>query len=176
MSYGYFNGKECATKEDWIIANRQVFGFDGKELDNLNDLMELGSKLSDKWRLHGSPAQYSFARYPLEDIKSKLYNKEYQILEKAQKEEYEAWLAKDKEYDYSNYEGRPLTEDEIKLFFKRQLEKCEERNKGFVARQQEELLERWREGEIICVDSDSGSYDDYSLMSNGKILHSHYYD
>ena len=97
-------------------------------------------------------------------------------MEKAQKEEYEAWLAKDKEYDYSNYEGRPLTEDEIKLFFKRQLEKCEERNKGFVARQQEELLERWREGEIICVDSDSGSYDDYSLMSNGKILHSHYYD
>lgn len=179
--YGYVNGEAVHSRDEFIFKKR---GFEAIEDDK--ELIEFAEKVSGHWYDAGHRrtfASYYLGDYALDEPKASLTDKEYQRLKALQKIEQDRIAEENAKYDYHRYEGRPLTESEVRMFLDRRVERQKEQwgEGNFYVTQAEnycdEALARFRRGEVIEVDSydyrDSygNGTGDYAkcLMSDGTI-------
>ena len=179
--YGYVNSHAVESRDEFVYESR---GF--KEITSDDELIKFAEKVTGHWYNAGHRhtfISYYLSDYALDEPKKSLTDKEYKRLIELQKiaiAEYEAEQAK---YKYELYEGRQMTESEIRLFLDRNIERNKKQwgENSFYARQAEEYKEKaiakFRAGEVVCVDSydfnaaygnGTGSYSK-SLYSDGTI-------
>ena len=181
MSYGYVNGKEAHSRDEFIFMSR---GFE--KITSDDELIKFAEKVTSNWYNAGhnhSFITYFLSDYALDEPKRSLTDKEYARLKELQqiaKNEYEAEQAK---YKYELYEGRPMTESEVRMFLDKHIEYSIKRwgEHHFYTEQARErkdkLLSKFRNGEVIEVDSyeyndsfgsGTGAFDK-ALYSDGTI-------
>ena len=181
MPYGYVNGKEVQSRDEFIFESR---GF--KEITSDDELIKFAEKVTGHWYNAGhnhSFISYFLGDYALDEPKRSLTDKEYKRLKELQqiaKDEYEAEQAK---YKYELYEGRPMTESEVRMFLDKHIEDAikhwgESHYYTEQAREyKDKAISKFRNGEVICVDSYEfvdkfgsglGSFDK-ALCSDGTI-------
>lgn len=178
--YGYVNGKAVYSRDEFIFTSR---GFEA--ITNDAELLKFAEKVTSGWSDSGhrhSFAGFYLSDYALSEPYRSLTLKEFARLKELQKQAKEERDRENAKYNFSNYEGRPLTEEEIEMFLNRKIEDAEKGVNGdFYGRMAQEAkvekLARWRKGEVIEVASYeySGEYGngtgDFAkvLMSDGTI-------
>ena len=176
-AYGYVNGEAVYSRDEFIYKQRC---FD--EITSDDELIKFAEKVTWGWSQYGHKS--SFISFYLSDYANNepyksLTIKEFNRLKELQqiaKDEYEAEQAK---YKYELYEGRPLTETEIRMFLDRHIEKTAQQwgETHYYTEQAKEhkdkIISKFRNGEVVPVDSYeyNGTYGD-SLGSYDKTLYS----
>jgi hypothetical protein len=179
--YGYVNGKAVYSRDEFIFTKR---GFETIETDA--ELLKYAEKVTSNWYNaghHHTFTTYYLGDYALDEPQASLTTEEYKRLKELQaiaKAEYEAEQAK---YNYENYEGRPLTETEVRMFLDRKVELTVKQwgETNFYSEQAREWrdkqLSKFKNGEVIAVDSHdyvdsygggTGNFD-RTLYSDGTI-------
>jgi len=85
-------------------------------------------------------------------------------------------------YEWSRFEGKPLSEEVTIRFLDRAIEREEKQwGKGsyyyeVAVTTKETKLKKWREGEVIQVDIVPGRYHEMYLFSDGTISETHWED
>lgn len=179
--YGSVNGKPVYSAEEFVYASR---GFG--EIKTDKELIEFAEKVTGHWSHAGHRRKfigYYLGDYALDEPKRSLTKKEYERLKELQqiaKDEYEAEQAK---YKYELYEGRQMTESEVRMFLDRQVEQAVEQwgeNHYYADRAREhrdKAISDFRNGKVVMVDSYEyndtfgsgvGAYDK-ALYSDGTI-------
>lgn len=179
--YGYVNGSSVSSRDEFIYKSR---GF--QEITSDKELLEFARKVTGNWSSAGHKQSFIgfyLGDYALDEPKRSLTDSEYKRLKELQEEakaEYEAEQAK---YNYSLYEGRPLTESEVRMFLDRHIKQVKDQwgESNFYTQQAEEhkerILAKFKQGEVVPVDSydynaaygnGTGSYD-RTLYSDGTI-------
>lgn len=178
--YGYVNGKAVYSRDEFIFASR---GFG--EMTTDAEILKYAEKVTYGWQDSGHKhtfAGFYLSDYALSEPYRSLTKKEWErlkVLHQQAREEVERENAK---YDFSNYEGRPLTEEEIEMFLNKAITDAEKGVNGDfyggMAREAKiEKIARWRKGEVIEVASYQycgpwgNGTGDFSkvLMSNGEV-------
>lgn len=179
--YGYVNGKPTYSRDEFIFKSR---GFE--EITSDEELINFAKKVTSNWYDSGQShtfVSYYLGDYALNEPKRSLTNKEYNRLKELQqiaKDEYKAEQAK---YKYELYEGRPLTESEVRMFLDRRVEiTTKQWGESHYYTQlaedyRDKAISRFRAGEVIAVDSytfntkygqGTGDYEK-TLYSDGSI-------
>jgi len=178
--YGYVNGKAVYSRDEFIFTSR---GFE--EITNDAELLKFAEKVTYGWQDSGhrqSFAGFYLSDYALSEPYRSLTHKEFARLKELQKQAREEVEREQAKYNFSNYEGRPLTEEEIEMFLNKAIERAENGVNGDfygnMAREAKiEKMARWRKGEVIEVAHEQyyGEYGngtgDYEkvLMSDGTV-------
>lgn len=179
--YGYVNGKPTYSADEYVY---KVRGFEAIESDE--QLMQFAEKVTGHWYDAGHRHKFIdfyLSDYALSEPYRSLTKKEFARLKQLQEQARAEWEAEQAKYRYENYEGRPLTESEIRMFLDRHIEQVKEQwgENHFYTQQAEEhkekVLSKFRRGEVVAVDSydytaaygnGTGSYD-RTLYSDGTI-------
>ena len=178
--YGYVNGKAVYSRDEFIFTSR---GFE--EITSDAELLKYAEKVTYGWQNAGHKqtfAGFYLSDYALSEPYCSLTHKEFARLKELQKQAREEVEREQAKYNFSNYEGRPLTEEEIEMFLNRAITDTEKGVNGDfygnMAREAKiEKLARWRKGEVIEV-AHSQYYGEYGngtgdfekvLMSDGTI-------
>ena len=119
--------------------------------------MKYAEKVTYGWQDAGHKqtfAGFYLSDYALSEPYRSLTKKEFNRLKELQKKAREEVEREQAKYNFSNYEGRPLTEEEIEMFLNRAITDAEkgvnEDFYGNMAREAKiEKLARWRKGEVI---------------------------
>lgn len=179
--YGYVNGQAVQSRDEYVFKCR---GFEAIESDD--QLMKFAEKVTGHWSDAGHRNKFIdfyLSDYALSEPYKSLTLKEFKRLKELQAQAQADWEAEQAQYKYELYEGRPLTEVEIRRFLDRHVESVREQwgDSNFYTKQAEEhrdrTLSKWRNGEVVAVDSydynapygnGTGSYD-RTLYSDGTI-------
>ena len=178
--YGYVNGKAVYSRDEFIFTSR---GFE--EITSDAELLKYAEKVTYGWQDAGHKqtfAGFYLSDYALSEPYRSLTHKEFARLKELQKKAREEVEREQAKYNFSNYEGRPLTEEESEMFLNRAITDAEKGVNGDfygnMAREAKiEKLARWRKGEVIEV-AHSQYYGEYGngtgdfekvLMSDGTI-------
>lgn len=152
--YGYVNGKAVYSRDEFIFTSR---GFE--EITNDAELLKYAEKVTYGWSDSGHKqtfAGFYLSDYALSEPYRSLTHKEFARLKELQKQAREEVEREQAKYNFSNYEGRPLTEEEIEMFLNKKIEDAEKGVNGDfygnMAREAKiEKMARWRKGEVIEV-------------------------
>lgn len=179
--YGYVNGKAVYSRDEYIFTAR---GFE--EITSDSELLKFAEKKTYGWSDAGHKHKfidYYLSDYALSEPYCSLTLKEFKRLKELQqiaRDEFEAEQAK---YKYELYEGRQLTESEVRMFLDRHVQLTEEQwgPNNFWTDQAKEhrdkTIAKFRAGEVVAVDSyeynaaygsGTGAYD-RTLYSDGSI-------
>lgn len=179
--YGYVNGTPVGTRDEYIF---NVRGFEAIESDE--QLLQFAEKASHHWYDAGHRHKFIdfyLSDYALAEPYRSLTEKEFTRLKQLQEIAKADWEAEQAKYKYENYEGRPLTESEIRMFLDRHIENVKEQwgENHFYTQQAEshkdKTISKFRQGEVVAVDSydynapygnGTGSFD-RTLYSDGTI-------
>ena len=178
--YGYVNGKAVYSRDEFIFASR---GFG--EMTTDAEILKYAEKVTYGWQDSGHKhtfAGFYLSEYALSEPYRSLTKKEWERLKALHKQAREEVERENAKYDFSNYEGRPLTEEEIELFLNKAITDAEKGVNGDfyggMAREAKaEKMARWRKGEVIEV-AHSQYYASYGngtgdfekvLWSNGEV-------
>lgn len=178
--YGYVNGKAVYSRDEFIFTSR---GFE--EITSDAELLKYAEKVTYGWQDAGHKhtfAGFYLSDYALSEPYRSLTKKEFARLKELQKQAREEVEREQAKYDFSNYEGRPLTEEEIEMFLNKAITDAEKGVNGDfygnMARETKiEKLARWRKGEVIEVAHNQyyGKYGNGTgdfekvLMSDGTV-------
>lgn len=179
-AYGSVNGKTVYSRDEFIFEQR---GF--KEITSDAELLKYAEKVTYGWQDAGHKhtfAGFYLSDYALSEPYRSLTVKEFKRLKELQKEAREEEERENAKYNFSNYEGKPLTEEEIEMFLNKAIERAENGVNGDfygnMAREAKiEKMARWRKGEVIEVAHEQfyGEYGNGTgdfekvLMSDGTI-------
>ena len=178
--YGYVNGQPVYSAEEFRYKKR---GFG--EITSDAELMKYAEKVTGNWSRAGHNHKFvSFylSDYALDEPYASLTKKEFERLKKLQKiakDEYDTEQAK---YNFKLYEGRPLSESEIRMFLDKMVnDTIEQWKDGFYVDQatnyRDKLLADYKNGKVIPVSTygynaaygnGTGAYD-RTLYSDGSI-------
>lgn len=178
--FGYVNGKAVYSRDEFIFTSR---GFE--EITSDAELLKYAEKVTYGWQDAGHKqtfAGFYLSDYALSEPYRSLTKKEFARLKELQKQAREEVEREQAKYNFSNYEGRPLTEEEIEMFLNKAITDAEKGVNGDfygnMAREAKiEKLARWRKGEVIEV-AHSQYYGEYGngtgdfekvLMSDGTV-------
>ena len=179
-AYGSVNGKTVYSRDEFIFEQR---GFN--EITSDAELLKFAEKVTYGWQDAGHKHTFTgfyLSDYALSEPYRSLTVKEFKRLKELQKEAREEEERENAKYNFSNYEGRPLTEEEIEMFLNKAIERAENGVNGDfygnMAREAKiEKMDRWRKGEVIEVAHEQfyGEYGNGTgdfekvLMSDGTI-------
>lgn len=176
-----FVDKKVNFNEEFIYKKR---GF--REITSDEELIKYAKKVTYGWSDAGHRHKFIdfyLSNYALSEPYASLTRKEFNRLKELQKIAQEEYKAEQAKYKYELYEGRPLTEAEIRMFLDRHIQRIEEQwgEDNFYTEQAREhkdkVLSKFRAGEVVPVDSYEynaaygngiGSYDRI-LYSDGTI-------
>lgn len=178
--YGYVNGQPVYSAEEFKYKKR---GFE--EIISDAELMKYAEKVTGNWSSAGHShkfVNFYLSDYALSEPYASLTKKEFERLKELQKiakDEYETEQAK---YNFNLYEGRPLTESEIRMFLDKIVnDTIEQWKDGFYVDQainyRDKLLADYKNGKVIPVSTyeynaaygnGTGAYD-RTLYSDGSI-------
>lgn len=178
--FGYVNGKAVYSRDEFIFTSR---GFE--EITSDAELLKYAEKVTYGWQDAGHKqtfAGFYLSDYALSEPYRSLTKKEFARLKELQKQAREEVEREQAKYNFSNYEGRPLTEEEIEMFLNKAITDAEKGVNGdFYGNMAREAkivkLARWRKGEVIEV-AHSQYYGEYGngtgdfekvLMSDGTV-------
>jgi hypothetical protein len=164
--YGYVNGKAVYSRDEFIFTSR---GFE--EIISDAELLKFAEKVTYGWQDSGhkqSFAGFYLSDYALSEPYRSLTKKEFARLKELQKQAREEVEREQAKYNFSNFEGRPLTEEEIEMFLNKAITDAEKKVNGDfyggLAREaKSEKMARWRKGEVIEV----ASYEYSDKYGNG---------
>lgn len=178
--FGYVNGKAVYSRDEFIFTSR---GFE--EITSDAELLKYAEKVTYGWQDAGhkhSFAGFYLSDYALSEPCRSLTKKEFARLKELQKQAREEVEREQAKYNFSNFEGRPLTEEEIEMFLNKAIERAENGVNGdfygnLAKEAKIEKLARWRKGEVIEVasyeyrDNYGNGTGDFAkvLMSDGTI-------
>ena len=178
--YGYVNGKAVYSRDEFIFTSR---GFE--EITNDAELLKFAEKVTYGWQDSGHRqtfAGFYLSDYALSEPYRSLTHKEFARLKELQKQAREEVEREQAKYNFSNYEGKPLTEEEIEMFLNRAIERAENGVNGdfyggLAKEAKVEKMARWRKGEVIevaheqyYVEYNKGTGDfEKVLMSDGTV-------
>lgn len=184
--YGYVNGKAVYSRDEYIFTKR---GFETIETDA--ELIKYAEKVTHNWYSAGHSRtfiSYHLGDYALDEPQASLTKEEYKRLKELQEIAIEKYREEQAKYNYENYEGRQLTESEIRMFLDRHIQKVAAQwgEDNFYTDQAREhkdkVIAKFRAGEVVAVDSyeyndsygnGTGSYAK-TLYSDGTIKDSCY--
>lgn len=179
--YGYVNGHAVKSRDEFIYESR---GF--KEITSDAELIKFAEKVTGNWYNAGHSRtfiSYYLGDYALDEPQASLTKKEYERLKELQKVAIADYEAEQAKYKYELYEGRQMTESEVRMFLDRHVEdtKSQWGENHYYTQQAEEYrdkaISKFKAGEVVCVDSydfnaaygnGTGSYSK-SLYSDGSI-------
>ena len=164
------------TKE----CDEKVYRFRGfGAIEDDRELLEWAEKVSNNWfdaGWHHTFISFYLGGYEFEQNFTYKELVRLHELQDIQREEY------DSKYEWSRFAGKPLTEEQIIRFLDRHIEQ-EEKHWGTdsfyhknAITHKENILKKWRAGEVVEVDSDCDSYNDRWLYSDGTIKEQHWGD
>jgi hypothetical protein len=165
--YGHVNNKDVYSRDEYIFEKR---GF--KTIETDAELIKYAEKVTWNWSNaghHQSFISYYLGDYALDEPKASLTDAEYKRLKELQEIAREEYKAEQAKYNYENYEGRQLTESEIRMFLDRHIQKVAAQwgEDNFYTEQAREhkdrVIAKFRAGEIVAVDS----YDYNDSYGNG---------
>ena len=165
--YGYVNGAPVYSRDEFIFKSR---GFEEIALDQ--ELLNFAEKVTSGWQDAGHKQKFThfyLSDYALSEPYRSLTLKEFKRLKELQKTARAEWEAEQAKYKYELYEGRPLSESEIRMFLDRHIQKTSEQwgPTHFYTEQAEEYknkaLTKWRNGEVVMV----ASFDYNAAYGNG---------
>ena len=167
------------SRDEEVIRRR---GF--PEITDDNELIEKAKELTNNWlgrsgQGHTSFIGYYFGDYYSDEPFQSFTSSEFKRIKQLQEIEREKY---DSLYGWENYRGKPLSEEAIIRFLDRHIEQEAKHwgidsfyHKGAITHK-ENTLKKWREGEVVVVDSDCDSYNDRWLYSDGTIHEQHWGD
>lgn len=179
--FGYVNGQPVFSRDEFIYKSRHR-----DAITSDAELIEFATKVTCNWSYAGHRhkfVNFYLSDYALSEPYASLTKKEFERLKELQKiaqDEYEAEQAK---YKYELYEGRQMTESEVRMFLDRNVEKNKEQwgetnyYTQEAERYRDKILSRFRAGEVVPVDhfeynasygNGTGAYD-RTLYSDGSI-------
>ena len=180
-AYGYVNGEPVYSNEEFKYKKR---GFE--EITNDEELIKYAEKVTSGWSNAGHKHKFIdfyLSDYAMSEPYASLTYKEFNRLKELQKIAQNEHNAEQAKYKYELYEGRPLTETEIRMFLDRHIQQVAEQwgEDNFYTEQAKEhknkILSKFKAGEVVPVDSyeynaaygnGTGSYDK-TLYSDGTI-------
>lgn len=155
--YGYVNGKAVYSRDEYIFTKR---GFEA--IENDAELLKYAEKVTGNWYRaghHHSFISFYLGDYALDEPQASLTKEEYKRLKELQDIAIAEYKAEQAKYKYENYEGRPLTEAEVRMFLDRKVELTIKQwgEDNFYSNEAKEWrdkqLSKFRKGEVIAVDS-----------------------
>lgn len=160
--------------DEKIYASR---GF--REIEDDKQLIEYAKKVSNNWFDAGHCLSFMSFYLGGYDFQRNFTYKEMVRLYELQDREIEEY---DSKYEWARFLGKPLTEEQIVRFLDRQIERTKKQfgeddfRYESMIKAKENRLEKWRNGEIIEVDSDCDAYNDRWLYSDGTVREQHWGD
>ena len=167
MTYGYVNGEGVNSRDEFIYKSR---GFE--EITSDKELLDYAEKVTHHWYNAGHRHKfitYYLGDYALDEPKKSLTDKEYKRLKELQREQQDEWETEQAQYKYELYEGRPLTESEIRKFLDRHVETVKKQwgEHNYYTERAEEFRDKtisdFRHGKVVMVDS----YEFTAAYGNG---------
>lgn len=187
--YGYVNGKPVYSRDEFIFESRYSRYKDEslkEQITNDAELLKFAEKVTSGWLNAGHKQSFThfyLSDYALSEPYRSLTLKEFERLKQLQENAYAEWEAEQAKYKYENFEGRPMTETEIRMFLDRHVKEVEDRwgETNFYSEQAREhrdrIISKFRAGEVVPVDSyeynakygnGTGAYE-RTLYSDGTI-------
>ena len=187
--YGYVNGKPVYSRDEFIFESRSSRYKDEslkKQITNDAELLKFAEKVTSGWLNAGHKQSFThfyLSDYALSEPYRSLTLKEFGRLKQLQEIAYAEWEAEQAKYKYENYEGRPMTETEVRMFLDRHVKEVEDRwgPTNFYAERardwRDKTISKYRAGEVVAVDSyeynakygnGTGAYE-RTLYSDGTI-------
>lgn len=179
--YGYVNGKPVYSRDEFIYTKR---GFE--EIESDTELINYAKKVTYDWSDAGHKRSFTsfyISDYALSEPYVSLTIREFKRLKELQKIAIDEYKAEQAKYNYENFEGRQMTESEVRMFLDRHVQQVSDQwgPDNFYTQQaieyRDKQLSKFRQGEVVAVDSyeynasygnGTGAYD-RTLYSDGSI-------
>ena len=179
--FGYVNGEPVYSRDEFVYKARR-FG----ELKTDQELMDFAKNKTSNWSSGGHRVgfvHYYLSDYAMSEPYRSLTKKEFERLKKLQEAAKEEWEAEQAKYNFRIYEGRPLTEAEVRMFLDKKVENAIEQwgQNNFWTDQAKEYRDKalsdFKNGKVISVATEdftssygngTGSFDRV-LYSDGTI-------
>lgn len=167
MVYGVVNGKECFSRDEFIFEKR---GFE--EITSDTELLKYAEKVTSNWQKDGhkhSFIGFYLGDYALDEPKASLTDSEYKRLKALQEQKKYEWEEEQAKYKWENFEGRDLTESEVRMFLDRRVKMEEDRwgENHFYTQQmkdyRDKTISEFRNGKVVEVDN----YEYTAKFGNG---------
>lgn len=186
MGYMY-NGQEC-TRTEYVLRRRDFYGEQfQKEITDKEQLIDLFERICHcSYEDAGDIYTHwlcSMSFSSREHFLDNLTDSEKVLWEEVYNDDKSAYEAEKAKYDWENFKGRPLTEEEVVMFLDREI-KQEAKFRGEdnfwtkeLKKSKEAKLEKFRNGEVIEVASNhytaaygngTGDFSDV-LFSDGTV-------
>ena len=165
-----------STSEDLEKINKRGYG----EIVDSAALINAAKEATNNWE-NAEGQHVDFANYNFNDIYCQiamLFNftsSELERLKRLQEVELEKYNSL---YNWDNYKGRPLIEETVILFLNKYVEKFESMyGKDSIeylnaVSTRDNKYKRWKNGEVIDVDTVTGEFLELSLYSDGTVRES----